>query len=61
MGDSGAIVAQVVGRTAPAPIEFVNVGDVYAESGDPDGLLKKYGLTTENIVGAVRRAADRKA
>jgi transketolase len=59
-GGLGSVVAQVVGQTAPAPLEFVNVGDTYAESGDPDGLLEKYGLTAANVVAAVRRAIGRK-
>ncbi len=59
-GGLGSVVAQVVGQQAPAPLEFVNVGDTYAESGDPDGLLEKYGLTAENVVAAVRRAISRK-
>lgn len=59
-GGLGSVVAQVAGQSAPAPIEFVNVGDTYAESGDPDGLLEKYGLTAANVVAAVRRAIGRK-
>ena len=47
--------------SAPAPMEFVDIGDTcYAESGDPDGLLQKYGLTPEKIVDAVKRAVARK-
>jgi transketolase len=40
-------------------MEYVNVGDVYAESGDPDGLLQKYGLTPQRIVEAVKRVRTR--
>lgn len=53
-GGLGSLVAQVVTRTRPVRMEFVNVGDRYAESGDPDGLLEKYGLTPASIVSAVR-------
>ncbi len=60
-GGLGAVVSQVAAATRPVPIEFVNVGDTYAESGDPDGLLQKYGLTAEHVVHAVRRAVDRKS
>jgi transketolase len=60
-GGLGAVVAQVAAATTPVPIEFVNVGDTYAESGDPDGLLQKYGLTAEHVVHAVRRAVNRKS
>lgn len=58
-GGLGSAVAAVVARTKPAPIEFVNVGDTYAESGDPDGLLQKYGLTSEAIVKAAERVRSR--
>jgi transketolase len=55
-----SVVAQAVVRTKPVPMEFVNVGDCYAESGDPDGLLVKYGLTAENVAEAARKAVKRK-
>ena len=53
-GGLGAMVAMVVARSAPVPMSFVNVGDRYAESGDPNGLLEKYGLTSGAIVEAAR-------
>jgi transketolase len=59
-GGLGAVVSQVLCQRAPAPVEFVNVGDRYAESGDPDGLLQKYGLTPERIVEAAKQAQSRK-
>lgn len=58
-GGLGSAVAAVVGRTKPVPMEFVNVGDCYAESGDPHGLLQKYGLTAEAIVAAVKKVCSR--
>jgi transketolase len=54
-GGLGSAVAMVVSKAAPVPIGYVNVGDTYAESGDPAGLLEKYGLTSAAIVEAVRR------
>ena len=59
-GGLGSVVAQAVGRLHPVPLEYVNVGDAFAESGDPEGLLNKYGLTADNIVGAAERAMARK-
>jgi transketolase len=38
---------------------YVNLGDRYAESGDPEGLLEKYGLTPAAIVRAVRAVVAR--
>lgn len=51
-GGLGSAVAVAVSKSAPVPIAYVNTGDCYAESGDADGLLEKYGLTAERIVEA---------
>lgn len=56
-GGLGSVVAQVVSETHPVRMAYVNVGDTYAESGDPSGLLEKYGLTSEKIVAAARSLA----
>ncbi|NOX55075.1 MAG: transketolase family protein [Planctomycetes bacterium] len=53
-GGLGSVVATTVTQTVPVPVELVNIGDRYAESGDPDGLLEKYGLSAEAIVRAVQ-------
>jgi transketolase len=58
-GGLGAAVAAVVTRTVPVAMDYVNVGDTFAESGDADGLLKKYGLTSDAIVTAVRNVTQR--
>ncbi|WP_010585668.1 transketolase family protein [Schlesneria paludicola] len=58
-GGLGSAIATVVARTRPVPMEFVNVGDCYAESGDPDGLLRKFGLTAEAIIAAVTKVRSR--
>jgi transketolase len=59
-GGLGSIVAQVVTRTRPVPIEFVALKG-YAESGKPPELLEKYGLNSRNIERAVRSLLLRKA
>ncbi len=59
-GGLGARVAQTVARTQPVPMEFIGLHDTYAESGDPEALLRKYGLTADDIVGAVRRVLERR-
>jgi len=58
-GGLGSRVAQAVCRLHPAPMEFVALDDTYAESGAPADLLRKYGLTADNIVDAVRRLLAR--
>jgi transketolase len=60
-GGLGARVAQAVARLHPVPMEFVALDDTYAESGEPEALMRKYGLTADDVVAAVRRVMARKA
>ncbi len=59
-GGLGSIIAQVIARHQPVPIEFVAVKDTYAKSGKAAELLRRYGLDTEDIEHAVRRVLKRK-
>jgi transketolase len=59
-GGLGAAVAQAVAAAAPAPIEFVDIGDRYAESGSPEELMRHYGLTAADVTRAAKRALERK-
>ncbi len=56
----GVRVAQVVAETSPAPMEFVGIHDTYAESGQPEELLEKYGLVAKDVAAAVRKVIARK-
>ena len=51
-GGLGSVVAMSAARQHPVSMRFVNIGDRFAESGDEKGLLKKYGLTADDIVKA---------
>jgi transketolase len=53
-GGLGSAVAMAVGAAHPCRLGFVNLGDRFAESGTPEALLKKYGLTAGNITAAAR-------
>jgi transketolase len=59
-GGLGDSVAQVFSRFKPLPLEMVAVNDSFGESGPPLDLLKKYGLSPENIVAAVEKVLKRK-
>ena len=59
-GGLGDSIAQLLSRELPTPMEFVAVNDSFGESGTPDQLLEKYGLTTAAIVAAAERAISRK-
>jgi transketolase len=55
-GGVGSNVARVIAEHYPAPMRFVGLADTYVESADPADLLKKYHLTSEDIVRAGREA-----
>ena len=57
-GGLGSVVAMSVARQHPVPMRFVGLDDTFAESGTPDGLLEKYGLTTDAVVKAARELVN---
>lgn len=54
IGGLGDAVAQVVVENCPVPMAMVGQKDVFGESGKPDELLEKYGMTAADIVKAAR-------
>ncbi len=61
IGGLGGAVAEVLAENAPTPLERVGVKDTFGESGKPQELLVKYGLTAKDIKEAVYRVLKRKA
>jgi transketolase len=59
-GGLGSQVARSAAKSHPVPMEFVGIQNTYAESGTPDQLMNKYGLTAPYIVEAVKRVLKRK-
>lgn len=59
-GGLGESVAKVLAAHRPTPMEMVAVNDSFGESGTPDELLEKYGLSPSDIVAAVEKVLDRK-
>ena len=55
IGGLGSAVAETVVRNCPVPVEMVGQKDVFGESGKPDELLKKYGMTAGDVVEAVKK------
>lgn len=53
-GGVGSNVARIVAGACPVPMRFVGLEDVYVDSADPSDLLKKYHLTSDDIVEASR-------
>ena len=59
-GGLGSTVARITAKNRPVPMEFVAVKDVFGMSGKPAELLVRYGLTSPDIVKAVREVLKRK-
>lgn len=55
IGGLGGAVAEVLCRKCPARMAMVGQQDTYGESGKPDELKEKYGMTAADIVEAVRQ------
>lgn len=60
IGGLGSAVAEVLAERYPAPLERVGVKDVFGESGKPQELLDKYGLTAKDIKAAAYRVIKKK-
>ena len=54
------MVAYTVAELQPVPIRYVNLQDQFGESGAPDALLEKYGLTAGKVVEAGKAAVAAK-
>ena len=61
LGGLGETVVALLSLHQPTVQEFVAVNDTFGESGKPEELLKKYGLTESNICQKAREALKRKA
>ncbi len=60
LGGLGESVASLLAKNTPTPQEMVAVNDTFGESGTPDQLMKKYGLTANDIVNSVLKVIARK-
>lgn len=58
-GGLGSAVAEVLAAECPTPMEFVGATE-FAESGDYDELLDKYGYSAKNIAEKCKKVIGRK-
>lgn len=54
IGGLGSAAAEVVTRECPVKMAMVGQHDTFGESGKPDELREKYGMTSADIINAVR-------
>lgn len=58
IGGLGSAVAEVVTENYPVPVLKVGVKDTFGESGKPNQLLEKYGLTSKDIIEISKKALN---
>ena len=56
----GGAVAEYLASNWPAPLERIGLQDTFGETGHPDRLFEKYGMTESHIAEAARKAIVRK-
>ena len=54
IGGLGEAVCSLLSEKLPTPVRRIGVNDVFGESGPAAALLKKYGLSAENIVAVAK-------
>ena len=60
IGGLGSAVARTLALHRPTPMQQVGINDTFGQSGPWQALLKEYGLTSESVVEAAKRAIARK-
>jgi len=53
-GGLGSAVAEVLAKHHPVPMKFIGMNDSFGESGKPEELMQKYGMTALNIAEQTR-------
>jgi transketolase len=60
MAGAGSAVAEVLAANLPVPIEMVGMPDSFGESGEPEQLIKKYGMDKDAVARAIKKVLTRK-
>jgi transketolase len=58
-GGLGSAVAEVISQNYPVPMKIIGMPDKFGESGKSSDLMKKYGLTDNEIYFAVKKLFNR--
>jgi len=59
MGGLGSMIAEVLAKFFPTPMEFVGLQNTFAQSGNPKDLIKKYKMDETAIIEAVEKVISR--
>jgi transketolase len=58
-GGLGGAIAETLVRNHPTPQEFIGMPNSFGESGEPQELLRKYGMQARDIVAAAKKVIER--
>jgi len=59
IGGLGSAVCEVLSENLPVRVKRIGMTDRFAESGEPEALFKKYGLTGNNIASEAKKLLNR--
>jgi transketolase len=57
---AGSAICEVLAKNYPVPVEMIGMPDSFGESGEPDQLIKKYGMDKEAVIKAIQKVMQRK-
>jgi transketolase len=60
IGGLGGAISELLGENLPTPIKRVGINDHFGESGEPDELLKHFGLDSKHIRLAAHHVLNKK-
>lgn len=59
-GGLGGAISEVLSKNFPVAMEFVGMPDSFGESGEPEELLTRYHMKSQDIVAAVKKVIKRR-
>ncbi len=60
MGGMGSAVSEVLSQNYPVPVEMIGMPNTFGQSGEPNELLSKYGMSVSAIKEKVKKVIERK-
>ncbi len=60
VGGLGGVVAELLAKHRPVPMEFIGMRDTFGESGPPAALVEKYGMGVNDIKAAIKKVLRRR-
>lgn len=60
MGGFGSAIAEAISQNCPVPMKLIGIQDTFGQSGDPDELMRAYGLKSDSIFEAALKVISMK-